>query len=313
MTLNNQQMKIHHQLMLTMIDGKICNVLSKTSSSQTCYICRSTPKSMNITQTAQNIEEKYYEFGISSLHGWIRCFECLLHISYRLDIKAWQVKSESMKANVAKRKEDIQNKFKMTLGLIIDRPKQGFGSTNDGNTARTFFKNYEKSAEITGLDKNLILKFSVILQALSSGHEIDISKFEKYAKETKDLYLNVYPWFYMPVTVHKILVHGSEIIKSCKIPIGQLSEDAQEARHKDCRRFREFHTPKISRESTNKDLLRMLLISSDPVVNSFRTNPQKPSSIFSPEVLSLLKSPDIHFINNGSNEEDDNLSVSSED
>lgn len=117
----------------------------------------------------------------------------------------------------------------------------------------------------------------------------------------------------MPVTVHKILVLDSDIIKTCKIPIGQLSEDAQEARHKDCRRFKEFYTQKISRESTNKDLLRMLLISSDPVVNSFRTNPQKPSTIFSPEVLNLLKSPDIHFINNDSNDEDEKLSVSSED
>jgi len=32
-----------------------------------------------------------YRFGLSVLHAHIRLFECLLHISYRLDIKTWQV------------------------------------------------------------------------------------------------------------------------------------------------------------------------------------------------------------------------------
>jgi len=32
-----------------------------------------------------------FRFGISVLHAHIRFSECLLHISYRLDIKTWQV------------------------------------------------------------------------------------------------------------------------------------------------------------------------------------------------------------------------------
>lgn len=39
------------------------------------------------------------------------------------------------------------------MGLIVDKPKPGFGSTNDGNTARTFFKNSAVSSEITGIDQ----------------------------------------------------------------------------------------------------------------------------------------------------------------
>jgi len=38
------------------------------------------------------VEEKYFKFGLSTLHAWIRFFECLLHISYRLDFKKWQVR-----------------------------------------------------------------------------------------------------------------------------------------------------------------------------------------------------------------------------
>lgn len=49
-----------------------------------------------------------------------------------------------------KRKKEIQDKFLKEMALRIDFPKPGFGSSNDGNTARRFFENYAKSAEITG-------------------------------------------------------------------------------------------------------------------------------------------------------------------
>ena len=49
-----------------------------------------------------------------------------------------------------KRKKTIQTRFFNELSLRVDFPKQGFGTTNDGNTARRFFENQSKSAEITG-------------------------------------------------------------------------------------------------------------------------------------------------------------------
>jgi hypothetical protein len=61
-------------------------------------------------------------------------------------------------------------------------------------------------------------------------------------------------------------MHGKEAIGFCILPIGQLSEEAQEARNKDFKRFRERNTRKSSRIDTRKDLLHMLLISLDPVI-----------------------------------------------
>ena len=116
--------------------------------------------------------------------------------------------------------------FKNELGLNVDKPKPGFGTTNDGNTARTFFKKASDSARITGVSEELIKRFHVILSALSSGYEIDLNHFEQYALETKELYLSLYPWFYMPTTVHKILSHSTEVIRSCIVPIGHLSEES---------------------------------------------------------------------------------------
>ena len=44
----------------------------------------------------------------------------------------------------------IQTKFLDELALRVVFPKQGFGSSNDGNTARRFFDQHTKSSEITG-------------------------------------------------------------------------------------------------------------------------------------------------------------------
>ena len=64
----------------------------------------------------------------------------------------------------------------------LDVVNQGSGTTNDGNTSRTFFANPEITALATGVDVNLIHRFTVILQAITSGLYIDCEKFERYAK-----------------------------------------------------------------------------------------------------------------------------------
>jgi len=38
------------------------------------------------------INEESMRFGLSTLHAWIRFFECLIHISYRLEFKRWSVR-----------------------------------------------------------------------------------------------------------------------------------------------------------------------------------------------------------------------------
>ena len=96
----------------------------------------------------------------------------------------------------------------------------GHGTTNDGNTARCFFKHAEKSAQ-TGIDVNLINRFNNILSVMASGRNINIKKFQNYGMETAKLFLALYPWFYMPTSVHKILIHGAEVIRHALLPIGK--------------------------------------------------------------------------------------------
>lgn len=93
----------------------------------------------------------------------------------------------------------------------------------------------------------------------------------------------------MPCTVHKILIHGKEIIESAAFPIGSLSEEAQECRNKDYKYFRLHHTRKISRLATNEDVFHNLLISSDPYITHLRPEPKTKLLPLSEEAKTLLK------------------------
>lgn len=141
-------------------------------------------------------KENMYAYGLSTLHLWIRCFECLLHIAYRLPLKTWQVKGDQAKQIIKGRKVNIQHQFKGQLGLNIDKPKSGFGSTNDGNTARRFFGNPESSSNITGINIQLIKNLGIILRVISSGLHINIYTFTSLINETKQMYLSLYAGYF---------------------------------------------------------------------------------------------------------------------
>ena len=194
-------------------------------------------------------------------------------------------------------KKNIQNKFKEELNLLIDIVKQGSGTTNDGNTARKFFEFPNKTAAITGLDQDLIKRFSVILQAITSGEKIDVIKFKDYARKTAEKYVELYDWYYMSSTVHKLLIHGADIIeKNDIVPIGTLSEEASESRNKDFRRFREHHSRKRSRQDSNQDILNMLVVSSDPFLSAQRPKlDAKRKTTFFAETLDLIQFPETEF------------------
>lgn len=74
----------------------------------------------------------------------------------------------------------------------------------------------------------------------------------------------------MPQSLHRILIHGAYVIEQFNLPIGLYSEEAQEAKNKDFKKFRESFCRKVSRKKTNEDLMRRLFCSSDPLITSMR-------------------------------------------
>ena len=180
--------------------------------------------------------------------------------------------------------------------MLVDVPKPGFGNTNDGNSSRCFFANPDVSSNITGINKDLIERFSSILKTLNSGYKINSTKFDEYAKETAKKYVELYNWYPMTPTVHKVLVHGKDIIDNFILPIGMLGEDAQESRHKDVRYYREHKTRKMSRKVTNEDLIKILLVSSDPIISNMRSISVNHKNAVPAEVLNLLQEPEMVII-----------------
>lgn len=271
--IHRKHIKVAHEMHLTMVDGKVVTVLTETSSNACCVICKASPVEMNNLQmlSKKTVAIENCKYGLSSLHAWIRCMECILHIAYRLDIKKWRVTAENEKQLMKNAKQRIQKEFREQSGLLIDYPKQGSGTSNDGNTARRFFRDPELSSQITCVNRELIQRFGIILQTLACGIKVDTSKFKLYATDTAQLFVNLYNWFYMPASVHKILLHGSLIIDNFSlIPIGLLSEESQESRNKDLKHYRKFNTRKCSRIDTNSDLIHKFLLSSDPYISHMR-------------------------------------------
>jgi hypothetical protein len=50
-------------------------------------------------------------FGLSTLHAWIRFLECLLHTSYRLEIKEWQVGGDDKQVTKYEEEKKKSNPF----------------------------------------------------------------------------------------------------------------------------------------------------------------------------------------------------------
>lgn len=150
-----------------MLDTKVINVLTDTSS-QTCYLCGCKPTEMNNLDQVRNrnVNTDNLEYGLSTLHAWIKFLECILHIAYKLEIKKYSLRgtSEEEKKMCDLRKKEIQETLWKSIGIKVDKVVQGSGTSNTGNVARRFFKNADEAAAATGIDKQLISKFSTILQ-----------------------------------------------------------------------------------------------------------------------------------------------------
>ncbi|XP_011872388.1 PREDICTED: uncharacterized protein LOC105564550 [Vollenhovia emeryi] len=275
--LDDRSIFVHFALHLTLIDGKVLAIITNTSM-QSCPICHATPKNFNDlshtpTKTLFEPDPKSFQFGISPLHAWIRFLECCLHIAYRLDIQKWQVRLNDDKIKFAERKAYVQKIIWGKLGLKVDMPKPGgSGTSNDGNTARRAFQDPALFATCLGLKQTLIENFRIILIALSCKFPLNANLFEEYCRSTAEIYVSEYKWYPMPPTVHKILMHSGQIIRNSAFPLGMLGEEASEARNKNYKNFREFHSRKHSRIANLTDMFNRALDSSDPVLSTMCLN-----------------------------------------
>lgn len=88
----------------------------------------------------------------------------------------------------------------------------------------------------------------------------------------------------MSVTLHKVLIHGPQIIASSVLPIGCFGENASEARNRFYKRDRRSYSRQCSRVNNLTDVFHRSMDSSDPLLSSLNINKRslcrKKSSIF---------------------------------
>lgn len=288
---------------MTLIDGKVLNILTGTNSCQCCPICGAKPtqllKTKDFNSKIFSIRTSSLQYGISPLHAWIRFFEFILRVSYRLDFKKWHAKGND-KGQMASRKQLLQEKFWQEMGLNVDKPNaNGSGNTNDGNTARRAFSNSIVLSSISGIDYEIIRRFHIILIAISCEYALNSDKFKDFCADTFTMYMEKYFWYPMSPTVHKVLVHGYQIMDCCVLPVGCLGESASEARNKLYKSDRRCHARKCSRLDNITDVFNRAMDSSDPLLSSLcwkeRKNRNNKKSLPS-EVIGLLQTPSMELI-----------------
>ena len=64
----------------------------------------------------KNVQQNLLAFELSPLHSRIRFYECILHVSYRLDIKMWQVRGIENKAKLEEKKKKSKRNFVVSSG-----------------------------------------------------------------------------------------------------------------------------------------------------------------------------------------------------
>lgn len=77
----------------------------------------------------------------------------------------------------------------------------------------TLLADSDLAAEITGINKDQLKNFSLILPVLPCEMEINDSTFKELLTITRNMDLIHYGWYYMSSSVHKILVHSCDTIK----------------------------------------------------------------------------------------------------
>ena len=112
---DNLTVNVTFQLLLTMIDGKVQTAVTGTSSTSVCTVRKATPSQFNKMEEVRRrlVSQPALLLGLSTMHAWIRFFEFVIHLSYKIDegVKKWSNLSTHQKELVKAKKQRVQHMF----------------------------------------------------------------------------------------------------------------------------------------------------------------------------------------------------------
>ena len=295
----NPRISVSFSGLFTSIDGKVLCSITGAKTTE-CPICHKSGKELAKNDGPFEVEStSFLNYGASPLHFGLRAFSTLLKIGYKQDFKQHRVTKENS-SKFEERKLLVKKAFKRELNLIVDSGSDP-GKTLSGNVARKAFENPVVFAQIIGVSPMLVSNLDVIWR---TKYQINGKEFEVFCKQTLSIYMSEVGWYNIPPTIHKILVHGRDIVDACPVALGLTSEECSEANNKFIRKFLLQHTRKTSHLDKMNDLFHRLMAVSDPCLlsKSFKEKSKK-SKQFTPEMKKLLQIPEQDICHSSSEEE----------
>ena len=144
-----------------------------------------------------------------------------------------------------------------------------------------------------------------MIRAINTGYKINTERFKKIGRETAERHVQLYNWFKIPVSMHRLWFHVPDIVDALHpVTIGQSSEEAIESSHKCIIKALNNHCRQDSYEKMTLDIGHNRLINTDPAVTKYFKSPivrkEKPK-VLPDGIKSLL----VGFEVNGNDEIED--------
>ena len=304
---------------VSMVDGKMVGILQGDTGSQKCHYCTVSHEEMNSVVTIiqgfvinkdfkscmdawNKIENGEIEWGnleragqcekplvavnnFCILHWKLRSFDYALNLLYRLmsGIYIWGKAGQSDRL-IAQAKSEAQDHIRKQLGLLIDVPTSGGGTTNNGSVATRFFsqKNRDIICELIKKEEDrdnfklFLTKMNVMISVcLGNRPGVNTDKLQQLGIDIMSHIRTAFvnhknqPWVPINPSVHAMCAHSWELFHMSKEPISVYSEQAQEHWNKHVNRFKSGCGSRARQHSVKlnlKDIMSRMLQMTHPVV-----------------------------------------------
>ena len=260
----------------TLFDGKCLKFITHESADQNCAICGAKPTQMSTIGTHFTVKEEppdVLKHGVAPLHFRLRATDFLLHLGSYSEIQKPQANLEADKISRELREDEIKTDIWERYHVRVFGKGPHGGGVLTGNTARKLFEDPEFLSTTLKVPLEIVLKLKSMCDAVNSSKKIDSAKFEELGTEFNDLFFQhfVHPgktrsWYFMPSSIHKITVHGKQLLDNLPMAPGLSSEEGSEANNKFFREIRRSLTRKLSSLTVIQDLNERLLCISDPLI-----------------------------------------------
>lgn len=262
---------------VTMIDGKVTNDLLGNKSTLRCPVCLETykifkdisPNDFDHSQVKDRLS-----LCLNPLHSKFKIFEFLLECHRRKSKYEFEKSNpNSSQTEIKAYMNDVVDSYKKSFYQLtksrIDAVKVGYGTSNTGPNIKRAMNDPKNLSEILKFEIKFVENVVELYSMLGS---FDKPNHDRWYNCVNDVFLywksNFSHFMSISPSMHKILVHGWDMINLRDMGPGFYSEESQERINKKLRDVRQNNTRKSSYKNMMEDMASYIYLSTDPIVNN---------------------------------------------